>query len=182
MTDSKLTIKALNGVRGYAALVVLIGHCSFRGMFDGTYYYLGGIQRSGGVYVFFVLSAFLLSARLNEVFSQDNKPQGILNYFYRRLIRIIPLYYIVLIVYYAASTITGKNVIIVTFDSLFESMALHRGYGVFWAIPVEFLSYFWFPVFVILLRLISHQLTRVVVGICITCFLFYMIPNWICDQ
>ena len=78
---------ALDGLRGVAILLVVFLH-NFGFM---NYFFFGWL----GVDLFFVLSGFLITQILLETVS---KPYFLKNFYIRRLLRIFPLYYLLLII------------------------------------------------------------------------------------
>lgn len=92
-------IAALDGIRGLAALMVILFHGWQVGAFDGLG--LGAFSRVAkfgqtGVDLFFVLSGFLITRIL--IASKDNQ-RYFRDFYARRTLRIFPLYYFFLIVY-----------------------------------------------------------------------------------
>ena len=96
----KLTLyfPSLNGVRAIAASMVIVHHIemvkSEKGLSD---YALPGDFGSLGVTLFFVLSGFLITYLL---FAEQKETQtiNIKNFYIRRILRIWPLYYLILII------------------------------------------------------------------------------------
>ena len=93
-------IIALDGLRGFAVLMVLLAHAYDRGIspfadyinLKGSYF---GVH---GVFIFFVLSAYLLTKQFLDSDATDKnfiKFTG--EYFYRRFLRIYPLFVISLL-------------------------------------------------------------------------------------
>lgn len=83
-------VPALDGLRAIAVLMVLLAHCK-----EGTRNWIWQVLHQGGfgVYLFFVLSGFLITRIL---LSEKNKPAYFRNFYARRTLRIFPLYYGVL--------------------------------------------------------------------------------------
>jgi peptidoglycan/LPS O-acetylase OafA/YrhL len=79
---------ALDGLRGLAILLVVVYH-NFGFI---NYFFLGWL----GVDLFFVLSGFLITDILLKT---QNDPNYLRNFYGRRLLRIFPLYYLVLIIF-----------------------------------------------------------------------------------
>src|ERR1039457_3059498 len=103
--DSALSrIPALDGLRGLAILLVILCHAY---IFQGTNVYLDktalknvwGLARFGwcGVELFFVLSGFLITSIL---FKTKESPQYFKSFYGRRAVRIFPLYFAVLLIFY----------------------------------------------------------------------------------
>ena len=139
-----MTIKSLDGLRGLAVLLVLLSHMSLVGI-----NLLPGLDFSGigkaGVYLFFVLSAFLLTWQALEA-DQRSSPFYWLGYGLRRLCRIYPLY---LVAVFASFGLTqyapGYAPNINTPSDIFQHLTLQAGEGIYWAIPVEFTYYLLLP-------------------------------------
>lgn len=138
-------IKALDGVRGFAAGIVVLGHTA--GVLGASKVTPTVFAAKSGVFLFFVLSAFLLSRQL---FSAAIRPGFLVpflsEYFFRRCARIIPLYYLALFAHYSVQfVVPGKTCIIPDGQALLRSVLMNQGYGHFWTIPIEFIFYFLLP-------------------------------------
>lgn len=121
-------LDALDGVRGLAVLMVVASHCNAL-----------GLARHGavGVWLFFALSAFLLTmpflARPDGVLA----PARIRSYAARRLRRILPAYYTVLgVTFFWAQ---GEPY------TLARHLLFLEGNGILWTIPQEMLFYLVLP-------------------------------------
>ncbi|MEN9907212.1 MAG: hypothetical protein RLZZ540_353 [Bacteroidota bacterium] len=99
---SKIYFKGLDGLRGIAALAVVLGHVElikqafqFENMYGGGgpfFLYLGSLA----VTFFFVLSGFLITFLLLK--EKDSKGTiGIKNFYLRRMFRIWPVYYMLFV-------------------------------------------------------------------------------------
>lgn len=136
-------LPALDGARGLAVLLVLLDHASDSGMrlFPGA-----DLNRLGkyGVYLFFVLSAFLLTHQF-----YTRRPEELIdartwiNYGCRRFLRIFPVYAVVLVAMIAMEKLFLRD--------LWTHLLLLDGRRVFWTIPVEVKFYFLLPFFLIAL-------------------------------
>ncbi len=157
--------KYLDGFRGFAALMVFLGHSSW----DGEVY---GINFSGwgkfGVILFFILSAFLLS---NQLFPNCKKfffeKKYIINWFSKRFFRIYPLYSI----YLLASLLTSYYLIYIlpegwgkfglpltiNFHEFYRMFFLLESKGILWSIVVEFKFYIILPFFIYLISFIKNK-------------------------
>ncbi|TDG37712.1 acyltransferase [Pedobacter changchengzhani] len=104
---AKSYIKGLDGLRGIAAILVILGHIEllkkvfgFKNVYDGGgpfYIYLGALA----VTFFFVLSGFLITyLLLNE--REKNNNISIKNFYLRRVLRIWPVYYLLFIIGFIA--------------------------------------------------------------------------------
>ncbi len=88
-------IPELQGLRGIAVLAVLFYHCHPR--LQGTWFYGASLWGWVGVNLFFVLSGFLITSILLE---SRNKPRYFRNFYGRRVLRIWPVYVLLLAVVY----------------------------------------------------------------------------------
>lgn len=144
-SESKRTAHwlALDGARGLAVLLVLLDHASDAGMrpFPGA-----DFNRAGkyGVYLFFVLSAFLLTyqfyVRPREEFLQA---RTWFNYAARRFLRIFPIYCVVVVAMIAMGRLE--------WDDFATHLLLRDGKRAFWTIPVEVKFYLLLPLIVLAL-------------------------------
>ncbi len=89
---------ALNGIRGVAILLVLVAH---------HFSFLGGVDILGmlGVDLFFVLSGFLITHILIKT---RNEPGFLKTFLKRRALRILPLYYLALLLYFLVTPLFEK--------------------------------------------------------------------------
>jgi peptidoglycan/LPS O-acetylase OafA/YrhL len=139
--------KALDGLRGIAILFVLLSHSSN----ENIYFFNLNFQGIGktGVYLFFVLSAYLLDRQIAlALLSGKARRLFWLNYFLRRFLRIYPLFFIGLFLF-AIITRSGTD----TGISLSSSIPLHllliQSKSIFWSVAVEFKYYFLSPLLLI---------------------------------
>ncbi|WP_164480403.1 acyltransferase family protein [Pantoea agglomerans] len=135
---------AADGIRGLAVLIVLIVH-SMVMFFPNTY---DGLAGSGkiGVWLFFVLSAFLLT---NNFIQNGFGSKNIFSYAIGRIIRIIPLYIITLIVYCEFGYFPPQIA--------YEIFKLNSPWGHLWTIAVEFKFYFLLPLIAYVLIKLSEK-------------------------
>lgn len=135
---------ALDGLRGLAVLIVIASHLSLLGFRPGVA--MGGAGKSG-VYLFFVLSAFLLT-RLLLYRTPDEFLDARLwaAYALRRILRIWPLYLVVLLLSWG---LTETGVVQWHFQldtpAFLRHLSLREGQSVLWSVPVEFKFYLWLP-------------------------------------
>lgn len=82
--------KALDGLRGWAVLLVLFGHATNQGLspwLDGYFLSRGKL----GVYLFFIISAYLLDKQIIQVWQQGKGNWNYWRYYIgRRIMRIFP--------------------------------------------------------------------------------------------
>ncbi len=100
MKNNQIYFPSLNGVRFFAAFLVIVDHLElFKSYFgfntlwpESFSAHLGSL----GVTIFFVLSGYLITFLLLT----ENKISGIKikNFYFRRILRIWPLYYLIVII------------------------------------------------------------------------------------
>lgn len=145
---------ALEGLRGLAAIMVIADH---------TWGWFRGVGASG-VWIFFALSGFLLARPF-----VDN-PRAVLSfaymtgYFRRRFMRILPMYYVYLIVVYAI----GGRVSLAVIHGLFL-----EGDGHLWALPQEVAFFLLLPIVIFLLALPLREYPKTILVI-----LFLAMAAW----
>lgn len=139
----------LDGLRGFAVAIVLASHLSNHRMFGNEGMALAGTGKSG-VYLFFVLSAFLLTRLLLAKGRPAlHRADTWLDYALRRVLRIWPLYLIVLFgSWWLSSRVPAWHYHIDT-PALGRHLLLQDGQSVLWSIPVEFKAYLVLPLIVL---------------------------------
>lgn len=148
MSGTSARTGALDGLRGLAALMVVLSHASAGGL-----YLLPGLHLEGmgkpGVFLFFVLSAYLLTRQALRWPRDARWGRHLAGYALRRVARILPLYLLVLLAAWAL----GGNGLGVPIDgtAVLRHLTLQEGRGIYWSIPVEFLYYLWIPPLALLL-------------------------------
>jgi peptidoglycan/LPS O-acetylase OafA/YrhL len=149
-TAVSLQIDSLNGLRGLAAIVVVLSHASI-----AEYNPLPSADFSGngkaGVYLFFLLSSFLLSRPFFARGLPSYTGPKLRQYWKRRFLRIYPLY-TAYILFFGMATYVGTN--IVGYDlgafsfsprEVLRQLLLLEGRGLTWTIIVEFKFYLLLP-------------------------------------
>jgi len=145
-------IPELDGLRGLAVLAVVIYHCHPR--LQGTWIYGASLWGWAGVNLFFVLSGFLITSIL---LGSREKPQYFRNFYGRRILRIWPVYVLVLVVVYLEAPWfvglpIGRAIVtapwwayILFIQNLFH-LALPPAIGPTWSLAIEEQYYFlWAP-------------------------------------
>lgn len=156
-------IECLDGLRGLAVLIVVASHLSNAGFLGLGFVNFSGIGKSG-VYLFFVLSAFLLSTPFVAKTPQELR-SGLLwlTYFWRRFFRIYPLYVIILVVSLISTLLLGNYTngwgfpYSINGKEFFDHVLLLAGKSVLWSIAVEFKFYFFLPVIVYILVVAAQR-------------------------
>ena len=133
---------AIDGLRGAAALIVVASHASNMGL-----NLVPGLSLSGtgkyGVYLFFVISAFLLTLQWLQAPPGSAGTGGALGrYMLRRVLRIYPLYGVVLLLGWLLPRGLG-----VPMDgaAVWLHLTLREGRDIYWSVPVEFKYYLAIP-------------------------------------
>ena len=148
MSPDSRHLAVLDGFRGLAVLIVMLSHSSGRDMPLAPWLNFVGIGHIG-VYLFFVLSGYLLTRNLVD---GQTKTQ----FYLRRLFRIVPLYFCVLggVLVYQALGYYSPRYLHVSGGT--EGALLHflflKGDGVFWTLAAEFGLYMLLPPIIYLLR------------------------------
>lgn len=148
-------VQALDGLRGLAVLVVIGSHLANAGWLPQPG--LSGTGKSG-VYLFFVLSAYLLAhAMLARPPAGFTDLRYWLDYALRRVLRIWPLYLFILLLSWAL-TRAGVGAWHYQLDTaaLWRHLSLREGQSVLWSIPVEFTFYLWLPLICAVLALLRQ--------------------------
>ncbi len=168
-------IEPLDGLRGIAVLFVFFSHTSGRDQFLLESLNFRGIGHIG-VYLFFVLSSFLLGIGL---FSKDFNFRIVRKFFVKRILRIIPLYFIVVFGVYFFQNLTGlysEKYLFVSEGNkgLIEHLLFLKGDGVFWSIVIEMQFYLLVPFLAYLLIKSFDFGWRFLVFIALGNFLLYL--------
>jgi peptidoglycan/LPS O-acetylase OafA/YrhL len=135
-------VAALDGLRGVAVLIVLASHFSNAGLLPSP-----GMSGTGksGVYLFFVLSAFLLADRIFASHAGRLDHRAWLDYALRRVLRIWPLYLLVLLLSLALTRSGLPWHYAIDVPAFWRHLGLQEGQSVLWSIPVEFTFYLVLP-------------------------------------
>ncbi len=168
-------MSALDGLRGFAALLVVTSHASLLGL-----HLLGGLSLAGvgkpGVFLFFVLSAWLLTRQWLRDFQRGWSVRwaGIVAaYGIKRVLRIYPMYAIVL---FAGWALGGKGLgVPLDMRALLAHLAMLQGKGIYWSVPVEFTYYLLLPLVAWVLTVMRRPLWQTTgmmaaVGACLVLF------------
>ena len=137
-------VKSLDGLRGIAVILVLLSHTSNNNIFFHPALAFNGIGK-GGVYLFFILSAYLLDRQIGyAMMHRQANPWFWKRYFIRRFLRIYPLFLISLAFYWGITS-AGLETVITDGTRFLHHMLMVDGRSVFWSVPVEFKYYFLSP-------------------------------------
>lgn len=170
MADEKINpvshFPAADGIRGLAVMIVLIVHGLVM-FYPETYKGLAGSGKIG-VWLFFVLSSFLLT---NIFIIKGMDCKSISSYFVGRIIRIIPLYATTLLIY----SLFGYF----SFEDAITIFKLNAPWGHLWTIAVEFKFYFILPIIAfVLIKLKDRPLLVVLAALLIMTAQLLIIPYY----
>lgn len=171
----KSYIKSLDGLRGFAVLLVLLAHTNNVdvGFYINENFLFGGAGFYG-VYLFFCLSAFLLTKQfLDKDLTKHNYKKFLSHYIYRRIVRIYPLFVLSVLTYYAVNLYLKTPYLVITdLRVVIETITLTDANGFYWTIPPEFKYYFVLPfaaLFIIFFRknvfVITSSLILVIIAV-----------------
>jgi peptidoglycan/LPS O-acetylase OafA/YrhL len=160
-------LSELDGIRGMAALFVLLHHAFYIPLVQTEVSGLAKLISAGtkagwlGVELFFVLSGFLITGILLE---SRNDQRYFRNFYARRALRIMPLYYAALLVLALCYSGSGSFVLLgslylTNFASLFAVPML---FGPLWSLSVEEHFYLLWPWFV---RWTDHRRLAVIAAL-----------------
>lgn len=133
-------IPALDGLRGFAALLVVLAHLPKAGLASAQPPLSGPL----GVMLFFILSGFLMG---HLYLAKPFDTASCIRYLSARVARVLPLYYLVVIGSFVLSQLLGQAFSFSIGPSQFVRLLLLAGHEyVFWSIPPEVQFYFVFLV------------------------------------
>jgi len=132
----------LDGLRGIAALLVVMDHTWWR--FTGA--------GATGVWLFFALSGYLLSQPFINRPDRALDAGYVVNYIFRRLARIIPMYVVTLLLFFNLSTHSHL---------FFSHLLFIQAEGHLWTIPQEVFFYLLLPFLMVLIFYLNRLPTFV---------------------
>jgi peptidoglycan/LPS O-acetylase OafA/YrhL len=158
--ERRFQIDALDGVRGLAVLLVFLSHCSNKGVSLVPFTDFRGMGKTG-VWLFFLLSSFLLTYPFIAKGKASFSLPSLSNYAWRRVLRVYPLYFLYCLLAVATTPFVSQLIpegavatsgkepgipFLLTPWEFLEQMLLLKGKGLTWSILVEFKFYFILPV------------------------------------
>jgi peptidoglycan/LPS O-acetylase OafA/YrhL len=160
-------VPELDGIRGIAALSVVCHHLFFTSInwriwpWPEQWAGKGSYYGQYGVDLFFVLSGFLITSLL---FQDRDAPNYYRNFYWKRALRILPLYFILLIalVIFDQSAIRYA-LLCAVFLANFAHILGVRTDGPYWTLAIEEQFYLWWPR--IIRRRTVESVSRLAVGI-----------------
>jgi peptidoglycan/LPS O-acetylase OafA/YrhL len=153
--------KELDGIRGIAALMVMFFHFFQMPKIYNSFVAMRKIAMFGqtGVSLFFVLSGFLITRIL---LNTKDSPNFFYNFYVRRALRIFPLYYLFLVIYYFVLPLLFKGTVPAFSMQVYHWVYLQNfamtfnwkfdGPAHFWSLAVEEHFYFFWPFLVFFLN------------------------------
>ena len=137
-------LEYFDGMRGAAALSVVFTH--FVSITDQkmTFHLIGEM----GVWLFFVLSSFLITQGLHRRFSEKESSVWMImiDYTIRRLCRIYPLLISVVGFVYLFPNYTTPHLLLANIAKDWQTVLSIYSYSMLWSIPVEMQSYLFLPI------------------------------------
>ena len=137
MSEEKKFIASLDGLRGFACLLVIACHLGYAG-FLPVIYGIGG----DGVMIFFALSGFLITF---HYLPTSQSLRYWISYIFRRIIRIYPPFFISTLFYLAFKYIFSD------LKSAAMCWSMRSCPDIYWIIPVEIRFYIIYPFLALLL-------------------------------
>jgi peptidoglycan/LPS O-acetylase OafA/YrhL len=128
--------RELDGLRGIAALLVLLEHTWWR--FSGS--------GATGVWIFFALSGYLLSQPFIAIPQRALNPGFVVQYIFRRLARILPMYFVTLVLIFGVTDYS---------QLLLSHVLFLQAEGHLWTIPQEVFFYLTLPLLMILIYMLA---------------------------
>lgn len=137
--SKKQHMPALDGLRGLAAISVVISHLPTKTPFWGTVNF-----GECGVFLFFVLSGFLMAhLHLQQPFTGP----ALRRFCVARIARIVPLYYTVVLISFLVTQVWNPEFhYTMSVTQLIRQLAFVGSVGVFWSVGPEFQFYGFFLV------------------------------------
>jgi len=164
-SSSNEQIDALDGLRGIAVAFVVASHLSNLDLHVLPYLDLRSTGKYG-VYLFFVLSAFLLTRPFVAADVELGDSAQWRRYAIRRVLRIFPLYWTVLAVNWFFTEVAPTEAFpTLSTERLVRHLLLQEGKGVYWTIPVELTYYLAIPLFALLVRALRGRIALVTLAV-----------------
>jgi peptidoglycan/LPS O-acetylase OafA/YrhL len=145
-------LRELDGLRAISVLLVIVGHCIIHtvSLSSGDIYKLGEGAGSIGVFIFFVISGYIIT----KLFIKENKLTGdisISSFYLRRVFRILPAFYFFLVVVFLltlSGTIHTPFVEILLAGAFFTNLLPHVSWYLVhtWSLATEEQYYIFFPI------------------------------------
>ena len=162
-TEDKAHLRVLTGLRGWAALWVLIFHVYEKSQHGPVFFPIGkwNIDLTpffslgwSGVQIFFVLSGFLLSLPFAQWQAGSRDKPNLKRYLFRRVTRVFPAYYAQLAILLGGAYLLGQASPIANVESFLRHLfmlfvpppvGMDPINTVWWTLPIEFMFYLALP-------------------------------------
>ncbi|MDB5446837.1 MAG: acyltransferase, partial [Phenylobacterium sp.] len=154
------TIPGLDGLRAISILIVVGSHLV-------THKIPGGL----GVYVFFVISGFLIAHLMFSEVAKTGRV-SLRKFYFRRALRLYPALTVYVLVTAAYCVAIGFNLTGLDVGSAllyFANYHRSRPYGIVWSLSVEEHFYFLFPSAMVLLRANPKAVIAAAAAVCLGC-------------
>lgn len=161
-------LPTLDGLRGFAALVVLASHLAQATGILAAFFGNSGGQI--GVMLFFALSGFLMA---HVYFERSLGGHALLGYAVARVARVVPLYLAVVLLSYLGTATGWFRAYPIDDAKLLAHLLFQSGESVLWTIPVELRFYVLFCLFWALFRLSGLAAAVAVAAILVA---YYLLP------
>ncbi len=159
------SLLVLDGVRGFAVLLVMTSHTSAFGMYG---------HGSLGVLLFFFLSGFVLTLPYSEHIKQIRHPHQHLRYFINRALRIVPIYIVTVV---TIDLMFGNPGFSIDWSWIFDNISFIKGWNHLWSVAEEVRFYLLFPGLILFLSFVPGKTTRIII-VCICAYFFYLHRNF----
>lgn len=177
--QSNFYLKGLNGLRAVAALTVVVNHLEIVKSENNISNSFNELSNWGnlGVNLFFVLSGFLITTLLLREKEKSTKI-NLKNFYLRRILRIWPLYFLILLSSYFILDFSPSTLTVVLCATIFPNLAhaFSMGWAVspqIWSIGVEEQFYLFWPT-------ILKQKQKAILFFCFALIVLYpIIPHFI---
>lgn len=166
---NKQYIRQLDGLRFFAIVSVMIGHW-YQWQINNLIF--GKIPFAHGVLLFFVLSGFLITRIL--LVERDNvekvavpKKKLLINFYLRRFLRIMPIYYLTILLMYFINYQQARELTpwLLTYTSnIYQSInnCYVGGFTHFWSLAVEEQFYLFWPLLILFVS--KEKILKVIVA------------------
>lgn len=160
------------GLRGLAVLNVILAHYTYDGLITNPFFQFSG---PFGVFIFFFLSAFLLTYRMNADLKKLNVFQSLTSYSINRLFRVVPLVLIVSITcyFFGIHFYSGNEGLLTPF---YKPFSLGNAPSVFWTIPIEMIFYVYLPVLFVFFYIFRQHAHIIFLLFCCWCIVMALTP------
>jgi peptidoglycan/LPS O-acetylase OafA/YrhL len=157
---------AFDGLRAIAAGAVLLHHAGFQTGY-GPNRRFGQLLAHGdaGVSIFFLISGFLLYRPFIAAHLDERKPTSADRFWWRRVLRIFPAYWVAVIVIYVAfgfaqGALHGARDVFTYFGlfQIYDPRRFFNGINQAWSLSTEISFYLFIPVYAWAIRKVAHRL------------------------